>query len=111
MAMFDNPRKDLEALEARLLEDEEWFERELTQAKALMGEEPVKKAKNTAPQSAGKKPAGKKTTPAQKVRASARKDQVLMDPPPYNNRGLLVLALIETLGIVMVVAYWLAFLL
>ena len=100
MAMFDNPKKELAELEQQLLKEEEWFDTELAQAKALIGEEPVKKPKATKPAAA---PASKKAAPK---KGAAKKTE-----KPKSNRGLITLAILETLGIVGIVAYWLLFLL
>ena len=99
MAMFDNPKKELAAREEQLLKEEEWFNTELEQAKALIGEEPVKKTKTSKPKSdsAPKKGSGKK--------------KVKEEEKPKSNRGLVILAVLETLGIVGIVAYWMLFLL
>ena len=100
MAMFDNPKKELAQLEAQLLKEEEWFNTELAQAKALIGEEPVKKPKAAKPQT--------QSAPAKKA---AGKKQPKKEEKPKSNAGLVILALLETLGIVGIVAYWILFLL
>ncbi len=104
MAMFDDPKKELAKLEAQLLKEEEWFDRELEQAKALIGDEPAPRKK------AAQKPA--QTAPKQPAKKTAAK-QPKEDPAPKkkSNKGLVILACLETLGIVGVVAYWLLFLL
>ena len=109
MAMFDNPKKELAELEAQLLKEEEWFEKELAQAKALIGDEPVKKPK-TKTASNKTAPAKKSTPAAQKVRES-KKPVMEEEKKPKSNKGLITLAILETLGIVGVVAYWMLFLL
>ena len=135
MAMFDDPKMELKKLEQQLLKDEEWLDRELAAARALMGEEPVKKAK---PAQTRKNPAqtkqnrpsgtprsGSGTAPvrnyannygrASKVVASNYQDYDLDEyekkHPKKGVKGLVILAVLETLGIVAVVAYWLRFLL
>lgn len=100
MAMFDNPKKELADLEAQLLKEEEWFATELEQAKALIGEEPVKKTKASKP----------KTEDAPKKKSSGKK-KVKEEEKPKSNRGLVILAILETLGIVGIIAYWVMFLL
>ena len=98
MAMFDNPKKELADLEAKLLKEEEWFATELEQAKALIGEEPVKKPKAAKPQT--------QAAPAKKASGSKKSKK-----KEKSNTGLVVLAILETLGIVGIVAYWILFLL
>ena len=100
MAMFDNPKKELAELEAQLLKEEEWFVTELEQAKALIGEEPVKKPKTSKP----------KTEAAPQKKASGKKKEK-QEEKPKSNKGLVILAILETLGIVGIVAYWMLFLL
>ena len=99
MAMFDDPKKELAKLEAQLLKDEEWFDTELEMAKALIGDEP-----------APKKPA-KQAAPAQASGKTAGKTKKEAPAPKKSNKGLVILACLETLGIVGVVAYWMLFLL
>ena len=40
--MFDDPKKELQLLEEQLLKEEDWFEKELNEAKALIGDAPRK---------------------------------------------------------------------
>ena len=95
MAMFDDPKKELAKLEAQLLKDEEWFEKELEVAKALIGEE-------TAPKKGAKKPAAQ---PQKK--AAPKVQQEAPAPKKKSNKGLVILACLETLGILGIVGYWL----
>ena len=115
MPMFDNPQKELEKLQEQLLQEEDWFTRELDSAKAMLAEQPGKKGRRTAAGHAVqdvrkktevKKPEQVKAVP---VKKSNRKD----DPAPKEKgvRGLIILAALETLGIVGLVAYWLRYLL
>ncbi len=110
--MFDDPKKELKKLEDQLLKDDEWLERELTAAHALLGDEPKKTG------SAGKKPTNVRGSAdmqykAAKVVVRNTEDYDLDEPeaPRKSNRGLVILALLETLGIVALVVYWLWFLL
>jgi len=103
MAMFDNPKKELAELEQQLLKEEEWFNTELAQAKALIGEEPAKKAPKAKAAPASQKAAPKKAAAGKAPSKKAEKKK--------SNRGLITLAILETLGIVGIVAYWLLFLL
>jgi len=102
MAMFDDPKKELAKLEAQLLKEEEWFDKELKMAKALIGDEPAP----------GKKPVQKivsQSAPTAKAPKKSQKETPA--PKKKSNKGLVILACLETLGIVGVVAYWLIFLL
>ena len=124
MAMFDDPKKELKKLEDQLLKDEEWLDRELAAARALIGDAPVKKTKKPA---AAKKPAAqtaKKEGESVRGSAEVQKKAAKVVVPQSNdydldekkpkkkkkakksNRGLVILAILETLGIVGVVAYW-----
>ena len=100
MAMFDDPKKELKKLEDQLLKDEEWLDRELAAARALIGDAPVKKTKKPA---AAKKPAAQT---AKKEGESVRGSAEVQKKAKKSNRGLVILAILETLGIVGVVAYW-----
>ena len=120
MPMFDDPRKELEQLQEQLLKDEDWFVRELDSAKAMIGDQPTPKKRKTA--AAG----------AVQAANSQKKPQVTADPairnyangygasepgqevpevPKKSNKGLIILALLENLGIAAIAAYWLIFLL
>lgn len=118
MPMFDDPSKELEKLQAQLLEQEDWFERELDSAKRMIGDMPAPKAA----------PAKANTQNGAPVRNDANgenQDQPRIrelklsedDPQPKakskkkkakekSNRGLIILALLETLGILGLVGYW-----
>ena len=140
MAMFDDPKKELQKLEAQLLKEEEWFENELEAAKALLGDQeapktaqqppkkPVQPARNSMQETQvfrapgpGPTPTGtpaRKLSAAEKVRKNAVTDvnldeysEDIYSPKRKKNRFLVILAVLETLGIVGVVAYWLMFLL
>lgn len=100
MAMFDNPKKELAELEEQLLKEEEWFNTELEQAKSLIGEEPVKKPK-----------ASKAKTGSAPQKKGSGKKKAKPEEKPKSNKGLVILAVLETLGIVGIVAYWVLFLL
>ena len=110
--MFEDPKKELQRLQEKLLEEEAWFDKELEAAKAMIGDAPKKPAPK--PQS------GQKTRkPDPKVRNYAN-GYGEKRPPVRNTEmaktrkgigGLVVLALLETAGIVGVVAYWMLFLL
>ena len=108
--MFDDPKKELEALEKQLLSDEAWFEKELDSAKRMIGQNPA------APQ----RPAAARTpqTPksaAQSAAKPAAQPKKMPEPeapaPKKSVKGLLILAGVETLGILGLIAYWVLFLL
>ena len=110
--MFDDPKKDLEYLQEQLLREEEWFQRELESAKVMIGDAPRKNTKKPQPQRTNPAPKapvrnyangyGEKT-PAADKRETAK--------PRKGIGGLVALAVVETLGIVGVVAYWMLVLL
>ena len=123
MAMFDDPKKELKKLEEQLLKEEEWLERELAAARELIGDQPVKKVKKTP--TAKKTVENKEDAPvrgseetrkkAEKVVMSASGDYDLdkkkakkkkKKKAGKSNRGLVILAILETLGIVGIIAYW-----
>lgn len=129
MAMFDDPKKELQKLEAQLLKEEEWFNRELEDAKKLSGYAPVKKSQKTSKTAAAKKPMDQtqvyRTGSTTQVRNAANnygkgapKSAVRSPeagtrekPREKSVKGLVILACLETLGIVAVAAYWLMILL
>ncbi len=118
--MFDDPRKELAELEKQLLEDEEWFQRELDSAKRMIGQMPEKPQRPTAP----RKTQATKVTQSAPVRnyangygqgqpkAAPRKPQA--EAPAKKEKGikgLVTLAIFETLGILGLAAYWVLYLL
>lgn len=105
MAVFDDPKKELDKLQEQLLKDEEWFEKELDSARRMLGD-PVSR-KNPAGAQAGI-PVRRPTAPA---RPNHRPAPVQEKPKTRGIRGLVTLAALETLGILAVVAYWLLVLL
>lgn len=117
--MMDESRKELEKLEKQLLADETWFARELDSAKRMIGENPVNKTANpAAPRasvawSAPARPAMPGVSAATTRLPGLKKEPALeeYEPPKKGIRGLVILAALETLGIVGVVAYWMLFLL
>ena len=126
--MFDDPGKELKKLESQLLKEDKWFERELEEAKALLGEKPRKKTPAKKPTQAPAKPAASKKPvpkPEPRVRNYAndygkdvsklRRNPEELDDEDYTPvkgvKGLIILAVLETLGIVGIVAYWLVYLL
>ena len=129
--MFDDPKKELQLLQEQLLQEENWFETELEEAKALIGDAPkkapVKKAAKPNPNAESKPQkkakAQEEDEPVRKTKSRVRNyanDYGKQTPPVRNTetkkpqkgiRGLVILAILETLGIVGVVAYWLLYLL
>ena len=118
MPMFDDPKKELEQLQEQLLKDEDWFTRELDSAKAMIGDQAVPKKRKTAASSAVQAANTQKIPqPDPRIRNYANgygttdpaRDEAEL--PKKSNKGLIILALLETLGIVAIAAYWLIFLL
>ena len=110
MSAFDNPNQELESLKKQLLQDEEWFEKELDSARRMLGENvPVRKAVAApAPTAVRKAP----PAPQAPVRPAPKAPPMEKEYPKTKGiRGLVILAVLETLGIVGVVAYWLLVLL
>ena len=104
--MFDDPNKELKQLEEKLLAEEtdqaDWFEKELQEAKALIGETSRKPAPAQNPQIRNyANNYGKNTGNSKKNEKKVKQKGI---------KGLVVLAILETLGIVGLVAYWLMFL-
>lgn len=120
MPMFDDPKKELEQLQEQLLKDEDWFARELDSAKAMIGDQPTPKKRKTAAAgavhsaNAQRKP---QTSADPAIRnfangyGNADSQQEEPKAPRKSNKGLIILACLETLGIVAIAAYWLIFLL
>ena len=121
MAMFDDPQKELEQLQKQLLEEEEWFSRELDSAKALLGDS--RKTRRTGlshAASAAGAPRKAPSAPAEPpVRSQAnnhdgkktRAGKPEPAPKQKSVKGLVILAILETLGIVGIAAYWVMMLL
>ena len=112
--MFDDPKKELEALEKQLLADEAWFEKELDSAKRMIGQNPAAPQRAAAartPQSP--KPTAKPAPKAAAAKSAAQPQKKPEAPAPKKKsvKGLLILAGVETLGILGLIAYWVLFLL
>ena len=113
--MFDNPKKELEKLEKQLLEDEEWFRRELDSAKRMIGQVPAKQ-RPSAPRTPQATKAAPQPVPS---RGAESKTHAGSRPAPANApvkkkkgvQGLLILACAEILGILGLAAYWMLVLL
>ena len=104
--MFDDPKKELEALEKQLLADEDWFQKELDSAKRMIDPDSKKSQRTTAARSAQAAKA-----PAKK---GAEKKEAAKNAPAPKKKGvkkLLILLLVEILGILALAAYWWLFLL
>ncbi len=112
--MFDDPNKELQQLQEQLLKEEEWFQRELDSAKVMLGDTPAKK-RPAAPKTAQPAPKPQPKAAPQKAPApkAQPKPQPKEEPAPKekSNRGLVILAVFQTLGIVAVAAYWVLYLL
>ena len=110
MPMFDDPNKELEKLQAQLLEQEDWFERELDSAKRMIGDMPAAKA---AP---ARIPADSRVSGTEQPRIREMKLSEDVSQPKAkskkkkskekSNRGLIILALLEALGILGLAGYW-----
>jgi hypothetical protein len=112
--MFDNPKKELEKLEKQLLEDEEWFQRELDSAKRMIGQVPAKQQRPSAPRTPQAPKAAPKSAPARSSGSKPKAQAVPVKEPvekKKSNKGLVILACAETLGILGLAAYWVLFLL
>ena len=120
--MFDDPREELKKLEQQLLagedqqtqnREEDWFEKELQEAKALIGEprRPAAPQSKQVPQDVrnyannyGKSVRGSGTVNLSK---DTFKDEVLEKPKNTSIKVLTVIAILEALGILGLAAYWL----
>jgi parvulin-like peptidyl-prolyl isomerase len=111
--MFDNPRKELEELQEKLLQDEDWFEKELDSAKRMIGQQPDKDRLAAAEQK--KVP---REVPVREVSGGVSLDATQVwrrelsleeDAPQAEDKSikkLLILAAAEILGIAAIGAYW-----
>ena len=93
--MFDDPKKELKRLQDQLLEDEEWLEEELENARAII---------NSAP--------GEADTQVRHGggnRSEVRNTE--LEKPRKGIGGLVLLALLEILGILGIIAWWMLVLL
>ena len=110
--MFDDPRKELEKLEKQLLKDEAWFEKELDSAKRMIGQNRQKSRQATAPRTPQAPQAAVKSAPAKAPdRQSKTSKKEVSVPKKKSSKGLVILMLLETLGILGLGAYWVLFLL
>ena len=109
--MFDNPKKELEELEKKLLEDEAWFQRELDSAKRMIGQVPAKAQRPTGPRTPQQAKSAPKSAPVStqepakqpnKNKSGKKKSK----KRAKSNKGLITLAVLETLGILGLAAYW-----
>ena len=110
MAVFDDPKKELEALQAQSEAQEDWFEKELDSAKRMIGEVPNGARPTSA---AAGVPVRRNPAPAPVRRPAVQDIPVFRDelPPRKGIRGLVILAALELLGIVGIAAYWMVYLL
>ena len=136
--MFDDPKEELKRLEQKLLAEEEkqmpsqgeedWFEKELREAKALIGDSGELNTTRVfkTPVASAAKPQqvpdqvrnyvnnyGKTIRNTDKVDLNMNKfsDEVMEESKDKGVKVLLIFTILETLGIVGLVAYWLLFLL
>ena len=99
--MFDDPNKELAALQAQLEAQEEWFQRELDSAKRMIGqvpEAPAAPVRNYA-NNYGAQPVRKAYVP----NVPPIEEE---EPPKKSLRGLVILASLELLGIFAILGYW-----
>ena len=110
MPVFDDPKKELEALQAQIEAQENWFEKELDSAKRMIGEVPDR-AKPTS--AAAGVPVRRNPAPAPVRRPAVQEIPVIREEMPEKKgiRGLVILAVLEILGIAGIAAYWLLYLL
>ena len=112
---YENTKQEAQELEKQLLEDEEWFRRELDTAKMMIGDLPANKIKpknQTYPVDPEIRNYangyGKKVTRDTTHLGNLMDyDGEQFEPRKKGVRGLIILAGLETLGILGVVAYWL----
>ena len=83
MAVFDDPKKELERIQAQIAEQEDWFEKELDSAKRLIGEAPKAHKPTTAAagvparsnaKTTAARQAAKKDAPAEEPKRRASRD-------------------------------------
>jgi hypothetical protein len=110
MSVFDDPKKELEALQAQIEAQEDWFEKELDSAKRMIGDVP--RAAQPTSAAAGI-PARRSPAPAPVRTVQVRQEPAPVQPEPRKKgiRGLVILAVLELLGIAGIAAYWLLYLL
>ena len=108
-----DPKKELEALQAHIEAQEDWFERELDSAKRMIGDIPT----SPNPTSAAAGVPARNYPNTAKARSAALPVQEELPvtktkaPKKKGIRGLVILALLELLGILGLAGYWLLFLL
>ena len=85
MAVFDDPKKELEQLQSELLEQDELFQRELESARRMIEENPRNR---------------------KAARSAQEEDWEELVPRKKGVLGLLILAAVELLGIAGILGYW-----
>ena len=114
MSVFDDPMKELEQLQARLEEQEDWFQRELDSAKRMIGQVPEPrqpKAPAAAPEAPvrnyannyGAQPVRKQVKPVQEPEPEE------YEPKKKGMGGLMIVAGLEIAGILAILGYWLPY--
>ena len=104
MSLFDDPNKELAALQAQLEAQEEWFQKELDSAKRMIGQQPNTPAASAAPvRSPSNAYADKPVRKAYVPHVPQIEEE---EPPKKSVRGLLILASLELLGIFAILGYW-----
>ncbi len=105
--MFDDPKRELQELEKKLLEqDDRWLDRQLSEARSLLQEE---NEEEDLFRKFGDSPAVRNTDRSD-VELDSYSDALLEEPEGKRERGvrgLLVLIALELLGIAAIGVYWL----
>ena len=131
MPIFDDPKKELNRLQRQLLEEdapeqeaafieeyldeEDWLDEEIAEAKALLGYEeeedgiPVRNYANGYGRNLSR-PVSQSSRPAYRGHVNDYEEEI-PEEPEENLRGLVILACLLALGIVAVAAYWVVLLL
>jgi hypothetical protein len=129
--MFDDPQKELKRLEEQLLaeEDSDWLDNELEAMHRLLGDEPKKadmdetrvyrnfangygeQIRNFANGYGEGQPSGRVDDEQTDSELDTYSDQVPEPEKKKSAAGLVILACLETLGILAIIAYWLLVLL
>ena len=111
MSVFEDPKKELDALQAQLDAQEDWFQRELDAAKRLIGENPTPKSTVAKPAAA---PVRRQSVQYKTVSQPAPIPEIIPEAKLKQKngiKGLVILAILELLGIGAIAAYWLLVLL
>ena len=111
MSVFDDPKKELEALQAQIEAQEDWFEKELDSAKRMIGDMPQTARPTSAAAGIPARNYPMPEAPQRPRQAPRKPEPVPVQPKKKGIRGLVILALMELLGIAGIAAYWILVLL